>query len=128
MARRIYTVHRRHAGIDHDLVLVKDGFSWPAFFFTVLWALWHRLWRFALLILAGAIGISLFSDALGLDPLTDAALGLAWTLLVGFEANDARRRALARRGFVMDDIVYADGLAAAEHRFFAKHHPAPIAS
>ncbi len=51
MARAtIYTVHVRGRGrADDDVVLVKDGFSWPAFFFSLIWALWHRLWFFALI-------------------------------------------------------------------------------
>ena len=53
MARnKVYTAHvRGRGGVDADIVFVKDGFSWPAFFFTAVWALWHRLWLFALIVL-----------------------------------------------------------------------------
>ena len=46
MARAtIYPAHGRGRGRDdEDVVLIKDGFSWPAFFFSLIWALWHRLW------------------------------------------------------------------------------------
>jgi len=102
-----YTVHVRGRGrADRDVVLVKDGFSWPAFFFTLFWALWHHL----------------ASELLALDPLTDAAVGLAWSVLIGFEANDARRRALARRDYDAEDVILGQSLAQAEHRFFQKHH------
>ena len=35
---RLYSVHLRRHGLDpdRDIVLVKEGFSWPAFFITVL--------------------------------------------------------------------------------------------
>lgn len=124
MARAtIYTVHVRGRGrADDDVVLVKDGFSWPAFFFSLLWALWHRLWFFALIVAAGSVAIGLASEVLNLDPFTDAAIGLAWSALLGFEANDARRRALARRDYDVEDIVLGLNLAQAEHRFFQKHH------
>lgn len=128
MARtKVYTAHVRGRGAaDGDIVFVKDGFSWPAFFLTGIWALWHRLWLFALIVFAGGFAIGLVSDLLGLDPLTDAALGLAWAVLVGYEANDARRRALARRDYDVEDIVLGQTLAQAEHRFFLKHqHIAP---
>ena len=44
---KIYSVHDRPGSLapDRDVVLVKEGFCWPAFFLTALWALWHRLWR-----------------------------------------------------------------------------------
>jgi hypothetical protein len=124
MARvTVYTVHVRGRGrADEDVVLVKDGFSWPAFFFTVVWALWHRLWLFALIVFASGTAIGLVSEFFALDPLTDAAIGLAWSVLVGFEANDARRRALTRRDYDPEDVVLAPTLALAEYRFFQKHH------
>ena len=118
-----YTVHVRGRGrADRDVVLVKDGFSWPAFFFTLFWALWHHLWMFALLVLASGFAVALASELLALDPLTDAAVGLAWSVLIGFEANDARRRALARRDYDAEDVILGQSLAQAEHRFFQKHH------
>jgi hypothetical protein len=123
MRTTMYSVHVRGRGrADEDVVLVKDGFSWPAFFFTLIWALWHRLWVFALIIAASAVAIGFASDLLDLDPVTDAAIGFAWSMLIGFEANDARRRALARRDYDLEDIVLAINLAQAEHRFFQKHH------
>jgi hypothetical protein len=124
MARTtIYMVQVRGRGrADEDVVLVKDGFSWPAFFFTLIWALWHRLWFFALIIAASGVAIGFASEMLNLDPITDAAVGFAWSVLIGFEANDARRRALARRDYDVEDVVLAINLAQAEHRFFQKHH------
>jgi len=123
MARnQVYTAHvRGRGGVDSDIVFVKDGFSWPAFFFTALWALWLRLWLFALIVLASGFAVGMISEFLDLDPLTDAVVGLAWAVLVGYEANDARRRALASRDYDVEDIVLGQNLTQAEHRFFLKH-------
>ena len=30
-----------------DIVAVKEGFCWPAFLFSLVWATFHRLWLFA---------------------------------------------------------------------------------
>ena len=45
----VYTVHMRRPALDPGtrLRLVKEGFSWPAFFFSFVWALWSRLWLVA---------------------------------------------------------------------------------
>lgn len=124
MRERAYTVHARPGTRDRDLVLVKEGFAWGAFFFSFVWALWHRLWLFALGIVAISVALALLDDFVHLDPITESALGLAFALLIGFEANDARRRALARRGFESAGLVFARGLSQAERRFFAKYdHP-----
>ncbi len=125
MARvRFYTVHtRRGPWSDSDLagqetVFVKDGFAWGAFVFTLIWALWHRLWLAALVILVGSLAVGVVSDGLNMPPGFDAAIGLAWAALIGFEGNDWRRRALERRGFVEVAVVSGISLADAERRFF----------
>lgn len=120
---RIYTVHYRPAAADDDLVLVKEGFCWPAFLFTTLWALWHRLWVVALGLAAVTAGIGVGGALLGLGPIADAALSLGATLLVGFVANDLRRWTLMRRGFSDEGVVVGDGEDSALRRFLA-HTPA----
>jgi hypothetical protein len=125
MARvRFYTVHtRRGPWSDSDLggqetVFVKEGFSWGAFLFSVVWALWHRMWLGALVILAGSVALTLASDLLGMPPALDAALGLAWSMLIGFEAQDWRRRSLAWRNYVEVAVVSGASIVDAERRFF----------
>lgn len=120
---RIYTVHYRPAAADDDLVLVKEGFCWPAFLFTTLWALWHRLWVVALGLAAVTAVIGVGGALLGLGPVADAALSLGATLLVGFVANDLRRWTLMRRGFSDEGVVVGDGEDSALRRFLA-HTPA----
>ncbi len=130
MARaRVYTVYIRAWSLaaDREAVFVREGFSWGAFFFSVLWSLYHRLWLAAFLVFAASVALSVATDVLGVDPVTDAALGLALALIVGWEANDWRRRALERRGYVAAGIVAAPTLTEAERRFFAKS-AAPAAS
>ena len=119
---RVYTVHIRawSAAADREAVFVREGFCWGAFFFSVLWALAHRLWFAALIVFALSAALSVATDVLDLDPVTDAALGLAFALIVGWEANDWRRRALARRGYVNAGVIAAPNLVEAERRFFAQ--------
>jgi hypothetical protein len=114
---RIYTAHRRDAG--PDLILVKEGFSWPAFFFSVLWALWHRMWLTALLIFAAEVALGALADRLALSPAAEFAVSLGILLFVGFEANDWRRRSLMRRGFDPGVPICASSLDEAEFRFLA---------
>ena len=55
---RFYTVHILPGDPDpgDSIVLVEEGFCWPAFLLSPLWALWHRLWLVAAILLgAGAI-------------------------------------------------------------------------
>ncbi|MFM8680897.1 MAG: DUF2628 domain-containing protein [Alphaproteobacteria bacterium] len=123
MARlKLYTVHLRtwSAAPDREAVLVREGFCWPAFFFSVFWALWHRMWFAAAGLLALTLGLAVLHDILGLDDLVAEAIGLAAAVLVGFEANDWRRDALRRRGYAEAGVVAATDREAAEHQFFSR--------
>lgn len=129
---RIYTVHLGPAlpagappraapeGGARDLVLVKEGFSWPAFFASVLWALYHRMWLTAALLLLASALVAAAAGALALDPAREAAVSLGYSALVGSFANDWRRASLAHRGYEEAGVVAAPALEAAEHRAFER--------
>jgi hypothetical protein len=117
---RVYTVHERPVarGEDRDVALVKEGFCWPALFVPIIWGLYRRLWLGVLIYVAVVAGLSLAVELGGVDPVTEAALGLGLAILVAAEANDWRRRSLARRGYRPAGLVMGGDLAMAEERFF----------
>ncbi len=122
---RIYTVHTRpwSAAPDDDAVLVKEGFAWPAFFFPILWAPWHRLWLVLLIMVAVVLAIAGLTEFVRPDPWTQTALQLGLQAVVGFFGNDWRRHSLARRGFVETAVVAGRNRLAAEHRYFSLVDP-----
>lgn len=118
---RHYTVHlRRPVRTDADLVLIKEGFSWPAFLLSILWGLWHRLWLFSAALVGLQVLVGGVVHVAGLHPGTHLAVDLGIALLAGLFGNDFRRRALASRGFHPETVVAAKDLAAAEKRFLTK--------
>jgi hypothetical protein len=116
---RLYTVHVRRHGpdADSDLVLIKEGFCWPAFFLLPLWALWHRLWLAALVLLVADLAVSGAALLLRLDVFSHGAVSVGFAAIVGFVANDLRRRRLERRHFALAAVVSGAGREAAEWRF-----------
>ena len=125
---RVYTVHLHRPLLEpeRDVVLIKEGFSWPACLFSVLWALWHRLWLVALGLIAVQAVISGIAAAVGLDPAGDLVLSLGLAVIVGFVAGDLRRWTLSRAGFVEAGVVAGENAASAERRFY-DHRPAVAA-
>lgn len=115
---RAYTAHSRARGLfeEPDLLLVKEGFCWPAFLFGWLWALWHRMWLTALLLLLVELALAAAAERLGLATAAQVALAFGMMLFVGFAANDWRRRSLRRRGFEEGPAVVGANQAAAEWR------------
>ena len=115
----VYTIHLRRHGLDpdRDLLVVKEGFSWPAFFLSFPWALWHRLWVPAAVIFLAGAAIGLLGAKLHLDPLSQWALSLGLAAIVGYLGNDLRRRRLDRQGFALADVSSGDDADAALRRY-----------
>lgn len=119
MGTRVYTVHTNSwsAAPDGEAVLIREGFSWPAFVFGPLWALWHGLWRTAIVLLVLLLAVGGGTVAAGLTDAGELVLTLALHAAIGLWANDWRRRVLARRGFVERGAVMARRLRDAERRY-----------
>ena len=126
---RFYTIHaprRPWAGPDTAIAearAVKDGFSWPAFVFSFLWALWHRLWLVAVLIFVAEFAIGLLVGLVGFGGTVNAAVSLGMALVVGWLANDLRRDHLERRGLADLGIVMAASGEDAIERYFTETTP-----
>lgn len=116
---RFYTAYVRHGGLDpdRDVALVKEGFSWPAFFFSVPWALLRRLWLASLVFVAAVAATEALARVVGLDSTTRMALEFGLATGFGWLGNDLRRRKLEREGFVFQGVVADENLDAALKRF-----------
>jgi hypothetical protein len=117
---RLYSVHIRRPLLDpdRDICLVKEGFSWPAFLFSMLWALWCRLWLAAAGIFAAEIALSGLLLLLGADEVTQAAISVGFAVLLGVVGNDIKRWTLFRRGYLQVAVVTGEDRDAAERRFW----------
>jgi Protein of unknown function (DUF2628) len=126
MGLRFYSVHAEPwnpattpQGADRT-VMVKEGFSWPAFLISLPWLIWHRMWIVLLLYLALVIGLAALSE---FGQVPDQAMTIASmiiALVLGFEGNGLLRWTLARRGYEEIGEVAAETSQAAEMRFFEK--------
>lgn len=106
---KIFTVHIRKFGLEPyaDIRLVKEGFNWPAFVFSPIWALVKGYWGVLTAILAVSFGISVILSLLGLDLFGQAVVNIAFNFLLGIYANDLARWTLSRRGYVEEEVVSA---------------------
>ena len=92
---RLYLVLQRPNGA---VVVLKDGFSLPAFILGPAWLLWHRLW------IEASAALLVWGVALFLSSTAGTVILLLLHWLVGLEGNEWRRRALRRKGFVETQI------------------------
>lgn len=110
--------------------IVKDGFSWGAFFFTFLWFFFHRLWLAGLLVLVGLVAFNIGLNVLDVHPAAGVFAHLLLSILIGFEANSLRRWTYERRGRPVVDVVTGGDRDEAEAKAFARwlQHAGPARS
>jgi hypothetical protein len=124
----IYAVHNRDGAPDDQAIFVPEAFSWGGFAFTVVWALWHRMWVVAALLLALSATIALLTRYFGVDETISSLAGLAVNLIFGFEAQGLHAAALERAGYRLVGMSHGRNVDAAEFRFFHEYprRPAPL--
>ncbi|NKJ09033.1 DUF2628 domain-containing protein [Rhizobium sp. SG741] len=97
---------------------IRDGFSWKAFLFPVLWMLFHRLWlHAAAAFLLQGLALELMRQP-GLFA-AGAAILLGVHVLAALEGPYALGQRLMDRGWKMENLVSAHDLATAEQIHFS---------
>lgn len=117
---RLYTVYTRPWATDGDYLLVKEGFCWPAAAFTVLWALWKRMWLEALAICSVEVALGAGLALIGMDVVSSLVIQTGLQVLLGIIGNDLHRQALRRRGMVEEGAVSGEGRNSAELRYLSE--------
>ena len=103
---------------DGDVVMIVEGFSWPALIFGPFWALWHGMWRTAIVLLVIGAAIGGLGAGAGFAVDLVSVFQILVQIGLGLWGNDIRRAALARRGYVERAVVAGRDGEEAEHRYF----------
>ncbi|MEJ8678778.1 DUF2628 domain-containing protein [Plesiomonas shigelloides] len=108
-----YKIFRNASG---QVEAVKQGWSWPAFFFSVIWAIAKRLWIIAIwaILIVMAIGTFL-SLNVGYEYSYEITniISLLVYVVFGVYGNRWREKHLLTRGFKHVDTLTAANLAGA---------------
>jgi hypothetical protein len=83
---------------------VKQGFGWPALFFSVIWAFVKNMWGLGFAFLGVIIALAFVEKVLEQAGSKGGVLvmilaQLAFYIIVGVKGNDWRRSNLQKRGF-----------------------------
>lgn len=115
--------HRQEAagsltGLGETAIFVKEGFSWPAFFFPLIWLLYKRMWIVLAFYVVATTAMAILAET---TPVSDDAVflcNLAVSLILGLEGNDLYRWTLARRRYREQAVVIGSNQVTAEQRYF----------
>jgi hypothetical protein len=116
-----YSIHNREGAPAEQAIFVREGFSKGAFLFTVPWALWHRMWLAAGVLLAVSGAIALAGNLLAIGDGAILLAGLAVNLIFGFEAHDLQIRSVIGRGYGQIGYSHGSNLEEAELRYFHRN-------
>jgi len=108
---------------DSSVVLIAEGFNWPALIFGPFWALWHGMWRTVIVLLVIGAAMGGASALAGLTPDAVSVFQFLVQIGLGLWGNDLRRAALARRGYVERTVVAGRDEVEAEHRYLTTVAP-----
>ncbi|STZ75660.1 DUF2628 domain-containing protein [Bergeriella denitrificans] len=124
-----YTIYEHAA--EQRIEAVKNGWSWPGFFFSIFWALFKRLWLVALALFlvafaasfVGAVAAIFFAGSTQEENAVIDAVGnaasLAIAIYTGINGNSLRERNLLKRGYQRITTVEASSPQHAVARYAA---------
>ena len=92
---------------------VKQGFGWPAFFFTVIWAFVKKMWGLGFAFLGVIFLLTIVETVFEQEGSQGGVLimllaQLVFYIMVGVKGNDWRRGNLVKRGFEKLNTVEAE--------------------
>jgi hypothetical protein len=105
------------------LAFVKEGFAWPAFFVSVLWLIYHRMWLEFIVLAVVLVVLPLAFGTTSEGQTLAGWASLAVAVLFAFEANDLRAASLERRGYRLAGVVSGRDRTEAERAFFTTWLP-----
>ena len=89
---------------------IKQGWSWPAFFFSCFWAIAKRMWLTGIALFAASILLGAVIGNMEMGPRGDAIINIisiAISIIFGLKGNDWRKAMLYAQGYEDKEIVSA---------------------
>jgi hypothetical protein len=113
-------------GAINDLIMVKNGFSFWAFGFGLLWFLYRKMWRPAIIILLITSLLFYIQDRQIFTDYALTVISLAVSLIIGLNANYWYENYLKQRQYQFFGCIFGKNSALAKLRFIENYlviHP-----
>ena len=115
---KFYTLHTNQT-LPGKTLVVKEGFCWPAFLFFPLWAMYNKLWFFAVIFVCVTGALGSVSELFLNGGIIGAVVFLSLQFILGWTANDIKRFGLSVRGYKERGLVFAENKDLAIFRYFS---------
>lgn len=108
---------------------VKQGWSWPAFFFGFVWAMMKKMWTLSIGVVLAILIIGFITGVAASEEMGEAiinGLGMTANLMFGVHGNSWREESLISRGFMVQKTISAASSRAAVALYLKNEHPYPL--
>ena len=105
-----FNIFKHPAG---EIQVIKQGYCWPAFFFSYIWAMVSKMWvlgigaLIAILVLGLVVEISIPTNLISIKNFIINLVAIAISMYFGSNGNQLREKSLLSRGFELEDTVTA---------------------
>lgn len=109
---------------DGSIEAVKQGWSWPAFFFSCFWALAKKMWLTGSALFLASLLLGAFIGQADMGTRGDSIINLlsiAISIIFGLKGNDWREALLYKQGFEEQEIISAQSPEGALAIFYKQH-------
>ena len=103
--------YKIYANPQGNYEAVKQGWSWPAFFFGCIWAMVKKLWTLGITVLVAFFVVGLVLGATGAGKGAEAmfnVLSIVLNIIFGINGNSWRENNLPKRGYEWKGTVSAE--------------------
>lgn len=102
-------------------IFVSENFSIFAFILGFFWALYHRLWWIAGIVIALLFCLNQLESRNFISSQIGAVIEFGSFLFLGLAASDLQEKSLSKRGYILSEIVAAKNLDEAKMRYFQRY-------
>lgn len=122
---KLYNVllKKNQEGKIEDIILLKDGFCWMAFFLSIFWFLYHKMWKEALALLIVDIVISLLDFNAIVTGSSKIVLELLFAIMIAINANYWLVENLKKRSYEFVGLIFGNNAINAKMRFIKDLEP-----
>ena len=108
-------IKKNDNGKVEDIIMIKEGFSWKAFFFNTIWFVYHRMWKEIIILFLIGFAFSFFAKlSSDFDKLT---MQIALFFMVALNANYWLCEKIKNKGYEFAGIVFGSNATHAKLRF-----------
>jgi hypothetical protein len=99
--------YKIYSSVEYGLEAIKQGISFPAFFFTVFWAAYNKMWEVVLTALYFIIPLELLTSLFQTPYAFNLIINLIIAFVFGSYGNEWKEKLFTEKGYTYQVVIAA---------------------